>query len=298
MNDFHIYTDEAWTHSSDPMGRYWCFFGGVFGSQSDLDKLNQDYQKVRDKYGFHKEIKWSSLNERNEHIYKEFVDQFFNFLIQDNTVIYRQFFLDRSFIHKESYDNNESLYTTRVQFKLYYQFLKHCFPINKLENCSTIHFHLDDHTSPYKNNLNQYLKSLWLFDTSSVNTKVSYVRSSKTNHIQVVDIITGMSGYRGNKVYFKTLGSRKKKKLKQSFSQYVYEHIRYVDGKLRGSKNFNLFNSTSSFKYRDKPFNQKILIWGFKPSNYYIDKGWENDHLSKKGEYQGADIQCPRKNKS
>ena len=57
MKQFHIYADEAWTHSNKLMGRYWCFFGGIFGSLEDLNDLNQHYCQIREKYNFRKEIK-------------------------------------------------------------------------------------------------------------------------------------------------------------------------------------------------------------------------------------------------
>ena len=54
----------------------------------------------------------------------EFIEKFFDFLLKKNTIVYRQFFADRAFVHKESYDNNMDRYGIDVQFKLYYQFLK------------------------------------------------------------------------------------------------------------------------------------------------------------------------------
>lgn len=292
MADFHIYADEAWTHSGPPMGRYWCFFGGIFGSEEDLNKLNQQYCLVRKKYNFYKEIKWSSLNEKNEHIYMEFIEKFLIFLIQDNSVIYRQFFTDRAFIHKDAYDKGIDKYSIDVQFKLYYQFLKHLFPLDKLPNNSSIKVSLDNHTAQKnKEALESFLMNYW----TSNNAQINYVSSSKKNHIQAIDLIVGMSGYRGNGIFLKPYGSKKKKKLKKKFSQYVYDQMRGIDAHWRGSKVFNLFSTTSISQYKDAPLSQKIKIWKFVPHDYYKDKGWENDHLSSKKEYQGENIyyKCP-----
>ena len=291
MANFHIYADEAWTHSSPPMGRYWCLFGGIFGSEKDLNLLNQQYELIRRKYQFNKEIKWSSLNEKNQHIYEEFIEKFFDFLMKKNTVIYRQFVMDRSFVHKDSYDNSVDEYGIDTQFKMYYQFLKHSFPLQKLPNNPSIKISLDNHTAQKKKkDLEDFLRFQW----QSIDVEMKYVQSSKKNHIQAVDLIIGASGFRGNKIHFKTQGSAKKKNLKKNFSKYIYDKMRANDNYWRGTKAFNLFETTHSYSQLDgkrlEPFSQKLRIWKFVPKEYYKDKGWENDHLSRKGEYQKPDI--------
>ena len=288
MVDFHIYADEAWTHSSNPMGRYWCFFGGIFGSQADLDRLNKKYILIRNRHGFDKEIKWSSLGEGTVELYKKIMDVFFDFLMSsENTLVYRQFFTDRAYIHKDSFDNKIDRHSVEVQFKLYYQFLKHMFPVEKLPGKPIVKVHLDNHTAQkYKEQLKNFLVQQW----RDIDVKIDYVKSSKINHIQAVDLIIGMSGFRGNKILYKTSGSSSKRKLKQNFSKYVYDKMREVDSHHRKSKAFNLFGSTSDYQYKNNPFSQKIKIWKFQPRECYRDKGWENDHLSVRGEYQGEDL--------
>ena len=208
--------------------------------------------------------------------------------MEENTVIYRQFFTDRALIHKASYDENRGMYGINTQFKLYYQFLKHQFPLQKLPQNTSIKFFLDNHTAQKsKEKLTHFLIKNW---EPRHHVRIEYVQSRKKNHIQLIDLIIGMSGFRGNKIFFKTHGSIKKKKIKQKFSKDVYDKMRKVDNYWRGSQVFNLFNSTSQFAYKDNPLLQKLSVWKFEPQEYYRDKGWENDHLSSKGEYQGEDI--------
>ena len=254
--------------------------------------MNQRFHLVKQKHRLNKEIKWSSLNWQNDHIYREFITVLFSFLMEENTLAYRQFFTDRSVIHKETFDKGWDRFGIDVQFKLYYQFLKHMFPILKLPRGSLVKIHLDNHTAQKnKSKLENFISSLW----GKQCLKIDYIKSSKSHHIQAIDLITGMSGFRGNKIYFKTQGSTQKKNLKQGFSKYVYNKMRHVDAHHRGTKVFHLFETTSSANYKDNPFAQKIRIWKFAPREHYKDKGWENNRLSKKGEYLGEDLYCMNK---
>ena len=170
---------------------------------------------------------------------------------------------------------------------MYYQFLKHQFPLDSLPSKSSIKVLLDNHSAQKnKNNLEQFLTEHW----TSNKIDIQYIKSSKKNHIQAIDLIIGMSGFKGNQICLKAQGSQKKQKLKKKFCKHIYDRMREVDKVWRGSKVLQLFETTSKCGYKDSPFSQRLAIWKFIPKECYKDKGWENDHLSSKGEYQGPDI--------
>lgn len=48
---WEIAADEAFTHQTPPLNRYWCFFGGVCGSEAVLDRLEKRLENVVATFG-------------------------------------------------------------------------------------------------------------------------------------------------------------------------------------------------------------------------------------------------------
>src|SRR5208337_5428505 len=93
---YEISADEAWTHTSLPLNRYWCFFGGIFGPEADCDRLETALRAIVAADRLRGEVKWSSVTGRNLASYKRLVDQFFDHL-GNYHLTYRQIFLDRAY---------------------------------------------------------------------------------------------------------------------------------------------------------------------------------------------------------
>jgi hypothetical protein len=94
---FEIYADEAWTHSTPPPNRYWCFFGGIMGRSTDLDRLDTALRAVMTNHGIKGEAKWNKLSATNLSCYKDLVGVLVSHLKQNN-IKYRQMFVDRSYV--------------------------------------------------------------------------------------------------------------------------------------------------------------------------------------------------------
>ncbi len=128
--DYEICADEAWTHGGDPPNRYWCFFGGLFGPEPDLDRLESRLNKVVARHGNRREVKWKNVSDPTEALYKELVDE----LLESLRLLrlkYRQVFLDRMFVYVPP-QGTPTAAGIDVQFRIYYQFLKHAFGIQYL----------------------------------------------------------------------------------------------------------------------------------------------------------------------
>ncbi len=160
---YEICADEAWTHSSNPQNRYWCFFGGVFGLESDLGKIET---RLRDKLAqtsYRREVKWANVSAADLPTYINLVDEFFQCL-EDYPVVYRQIFLDRSFVYvPESTEENRT--DLDVQYRICYQFLKHAFGIKHLPRANNsfdqIYIRLDSHSSQeHTESLKQFSQDL------------------------------------------------------------------------------------------------------------------------------------------
>ena len=292
--NYEIYADEAWTHNNPPLRRYWCFVGGVAGSQSDLDRLDKRLQAVKLKCGHTSEIKWAKLDPHNHEFYKEFLDEFFNYL-KSHKIQYRQVFLDRSFVHYDSYKTNPSeMYNLDVQFKVYYQFIKHHFGLKFLpkEKIKRVVIHFDNHSSKkHKTKLESFVNDLpRLLERPDLQFSLFFSDSRDNLRIQACDLLMGAAGSNGNQMELIRQPQKKGEtiiqKLRKTLAKKIYDDLRSVSCEERGSKAFNWFESTG----QDEPesaLTHKIRIWKFKPKKFLKDKGFENDHLAKDGSYVG-----------
>ena len=98
---YEISADEAWTHTSPPLNRYWCFYGRIFGRESECDRLETALRAIAAARSLRGEVKWSSVTARNIETYKLLVDSFF-YHVSHCDLKYRQAFLDRAFVHVPS----------------------------------------------------------------------------------------------------------------------------------------------------------------------------------------------------
>lgn len=287
---YEIYADEAWTHNTPPLNRYHYFFGGIFGKENDLDKLHSDLSKILINHGVRGEVKWSKTNEKNIDCYKELVDCLKKHILIGN-IKYRQMFKDRSY----HYDNKEGVSELDIQFKLYYQFLKNSFGLKYLPRLSNgekynILIRLDNHSSQkHKDSLNRFVLSLpsTLWMRNDVTIQVTYINSAKFLRLQICDLLMGAAGYYGNKFHLKRevkkRGMTKKQKIKYDLSKYIYNSLREIDAKTRGTKAFNWFESTRLARNPENLYLHHLRIWKFIPSIYRKNKGWENDNLTADG---------------
>jgi hypothetical protein len=296
---YEISADEAWTHTSQPPNRYWCFFGGVFGPESSCDRLETSLRAIVAAKKLRGEIKWSSVTDQNIQCYKLLVDTFFTH-IENGNLVYRQMFLDRSFVHIPS-PNDPPLSPLDVQFRICYQFLKHSFGLRYLANSDPACDHhvtirLDEHSSQHhKDELRSYVERIpEQFNSRRLITKVQYVNSKKFLRLQVCDLIMGAAGSYGNKMHKRREAGRRgmtnKQKQRLDIALYIYGKLRNLDASERGTKGFNWFETTGTDGDAENRLRHKIRIWKFIPNRFQKDKGWENDNLDKQGVYLGPKI--------
>ena len=296
---FEVFADEAWTHNNPlSLRRYWCFLGGVFGTSEDMDRLHKPLAKIKNDYGLKGEVKWKRIDVQNIDAYKALINCFFTFLDDDNSTIrYRQMHLDRSFVSVEAFQRNQkNLYSLDVQFKVYYQFLKHHFGFKYLpERNAKIFIKLDDHSSHrHKKELEKFSNELPnILERKDLTVSIKYVKSSKHLRLQICDLLMGAAGSHGNKgSEIRKLGQRgmtQKQKVRHDFCKFVYNKFKVLNKNKRGAGAFNWFESTGIGSDMVNRYEHKARFWKFIPRMYYKDKGWENDHLVK-GVYQGPDI--------
>jgi hypothetical protein len=299
MPIYELWADEAWTHGGE-MLRYWCFFGGVMGPSKDIDRLETELAKVKAAYGHTAEIKWTKLKARNLPCYRSFVDCFVR-LLRSTDLHYRQVFLDRSYVYVAPANGNGDLGELDVQFRIYYQFLKHAFgikwlPVADFGEVSEIWMRLDDHSSKqHKQGLANFLTTLPA-RIRRTDLSISVVfKSSKTScRLQIADLLMGAAGSHGNKKHLTRetgqRGMKPRQRVRYELAKYIYDALRKLDADERGSAAFNWFETTGHDGDPANRFKHKLRIWKFKPHSYRIDRGWQNDHLDTQGRYVMEDL--------
>jgi hypothetical protein len=211
---YEISADEAWTHASLPLNRYWCFYGGIFGPESDCDRLETALRSVTASRGHQGEIKWSSVNERSIETYKLLVDTFF-YHVSHSGLKYRQAFLDRAYVNVPD-PSTPSRTDLDIQFLICYQFLKHHFGLRYLPETDPTSDHyvtirLDGHSSQrHCDDLAKYAERLGkVLRAPRLITKVQFVNSKKFLRLQLCDLIMGAAGSHGNKMLLRRAPSQR-----------------------------------------------------------------------------------------
>lgn len=291
MARYEIYADEAWTHGGNPPNRYFCFYGGIFGLTSDLDRLDTDLRKILAAHRATGEVKWSNLSSKSEPLFRELVDCLCLHLDR-GAVKYRQMFCDRACV-RECPPGEAPASDLDVQFKLCYQFLKHAFGIKHLNADDALGnevlVRLDTHSSQrHKDQLIAFAEKLpSSLGRPDLKIKVTFVNSKHVPRIQICDLLMGAAGSHGNKMERRRIAGRRgmseKQRLRHEFAKFIYAKLKAVSCRERGTNGFNWFESTGKDGDWSNRLNHKIRIWKFLPTQYRIDQGWQNDHLDSQG---------------
>ncbi len=306
MSAYEIVADEAWTHQSEPLNRRWCFFGGLLGRQHEIDALRANLAAKAAELSLRGEIKWSKISPRSGRAYENIVAAFFDEFERLGSLRLRQIFLDRSYVPKPGvYDENAS--GLDIQYKLYYQFLKHSFGLEHLPAGPTnIIVRLDEHSSQqHQADLKAFVEQLPAFlKRRDLKVSVAFVQSSSFIDLQLCDVITGAAGWLGNKqqeirqvMPDGTLkrGMTDKQKAKLKVAKLIQSRLEKIDAADRGSRAFDWWGSTALSSNPGNRLAHKFRTWCFHPKegDYLIDKGWENDNLGPNRTYIGPILVDP-----
>lgn len=293
---FEICADEAWTHGAAIPNRYWCFLGGLFGTESESDALETALRKRLDAASHKAEVKWQGTTPVTLDLYCDLVDLFFD-VVCSSALAYRQVFLDRSFVHVPA-PGEPKRSSLDVQFLLYYQFIKHHFGLEHLPAASVDEPHeillrLDNHSSQkHKANLETFVAGLPAqIARPDLRFSTTYVNSNKFRRLQVCDLVMGAAGFDGNKQHLRRepgqRGMTKRQKARHALARHVYDRLRQIDANERGTKVFHWFESTGGSTNTMDRLTNSVRIWKFVPTSHKINHGFRNKHLDRQGRYQG-----------
>lgn len=302
MPTYRIIADEAWTHNND-FRRYWCIFGALMASEDDHKKITNTLNEVKKRAP--REIKWSNINGENLALYEEYIDTFFDVLLQCPSAIYRQLNNSRNFIHKPTFDTQNPFYPVYprinevfgvdAQFLIYQQFLKHSFGFDELPAGTDILFELDEHSSqPHKRKLDEYVnREVSLLGNINM-VKTHFIKSARNPVIPGVDLITGSFGFIHNKLDAARVpgkrGMSDKQKIKLAFAKRIRKLLADISNAERKALAFTWPETTGSIDHPQARSRQKVRVWKFKPRFHYHDAGWLNDRSDDGLGYKGAEL--------
>lgn len=265
----------------------------------DLDRLDGELRTILQAHRARGEVKWSNLTPRTEKLFRELVECLGGY-IESGVVRYRQMFCDRALV-RDSVPGEPEVSELDVQFKLFYQFLKHAFGFKHLPATGSGQKHeilirLDTHSSQrHKDDLIKFTENLpVVLGRSDVEVRVTFVNSANVPRIQICDVLMGAAGSYGNKMQLRRApgqrGMSEKQGLRFEFAKLVYNKLREISCKERGTLAFNWFESTGKDGDWANVLHHKVRIWKFTPKRYRIDRGWQNDHLDRQGMFVASDL--------
>jgi len=272
------------------------------GPKADIDRLELKLFEIVSNHGYKWEVKWKNLSPRWLRLYIELVDELFVHLT-NYEVRYRQAFRDRSFVYVPDPDEPPASILD-VEFKMCFQFLKHAFGIKFLPpavgNFDKVVIRLDNHSSQkHKKQLTDLAEKLpTILTRTDLEIDCSHVCSKRLMRIQICDVMAGAAGSYGNRMHEKRApgqrGMGTYQKCRYILAKHIYAKLHSLNNLTRGKSAFNWFESTGMDGSQKNLLSHKMRIWKFIPSNYMIDKGWQNDHLDAQGNYIRPDIVAPQ----
>ncbi len=150
-----------------------------------------------------------------------------------------------------------------------------------------IHIWLDNHSSSkHRDSLTKFAGDLPdIIGRKDLKIEVRFVESKKHLRLQLCDVLMGAAGSYGNKMHKRRADGAKrmtsKQKCRYQLGKHIYDRLRALDSKWRGSKAFNWFESTGLGE--GNAWDHKIRIWKCIPKGHTLDLGWKN--WTKAGEY-------------
>jgi hypothetical protein len=219
----------VWCDESIEKGKFFSdFYGGVIINKEDFEEINTELTKLFLSFNLGSELKWSKINDYQKVGYMKMMDLFFRY-IKDGKLKIRIMFTETKHNATPQGKSDEKF------LLLYYQFIKHAFGFQFMDNTETNHieFFFDD--IPDKEEKKQEFKkficdlqNLPEFQKAKVIIKIdeiAEVKSHKHILLQCLDVVLGAMATRLNKLnLIKPEGQRRRGK-RTIAKEKVFKHI-------------------------------------------------------------------------
>ncbi len=219
----------VWCDESIEKGKYFSdFYGGVIINKEDFEEINNELTSLVLSFNLGSELKWTKINHYQEKGYMGMMDLFFKY-IKEGKLKIRIMFTETKHNATPQGKSDEKF------LLLYYQFIKHAFGFQFMDNTETNHieFFFDDIPQQYekRKNFKEFicnLQDLPEFQKVKVAIKIDEileVQSHKHILLQCLDVVLGAMATKLNKLHLiKPEGQRKRGK-RTIAKEKVFKHI-------------------------------------------------------------------------
>lgn len=213
---YNIYCDES-THLEND-GMPYMIIAYVSTAYNQLKQHNLHFKKLKEKYKFKGEIKWTDVSKSMYPFYNEVINYFFATDLKFRAVI----------VDKNQIDNKRADYTYNdFYFRMYYQLLFH-----KMKHGAVHNIYLDIKDTDSQEKLSRLREIL---DNGHIIRNIQFIKSYESYLMQLTDLLMGAINY--------NLRDLKKVTAKTNLIEIIKSHSK-IDLKGSTSKDeekFNLF---------------------------------------------------------
>jgi hypothetical protein len=254
---------------SDKEGDYFSnFYGGVLVGGSKYEKISYDLNQVKNALNLFGEVKWQKVTERYLDKYIALMTVFFEKLRSGDVKIRIMFTHNAWKPTNLTQEDKEFGY-----FKLYYQFIKHAFGLQYIDNRNkniSLRIYLDEMPDTKKKSeaFKDYLHGLQNVITPKNSTfrieKQNIAEVSSHDHVllQCMDVVLGSMSFKlNNKHKVKLPGKRTRGKrtiAKEKLYKYIYHEICSI------RPHFNIGCTTGHYIYPESRWRDPYRHWCFK----------------------------------
>lgn len=216
MKTFNLYCDES-CHLENDHKKY-MFLGSVSTAYNQVKLHTENIRKIKEKYHFYAEIKWSNVSKSKYHFYAELIDYFFSTDLKFRCIGVEKSKIDNDKFH-QSFDE--------FYYKMYYQLLNHNINSQYVYN---VYLDIKDTLSAVKvRKLREILNLKY-----GVFRNVQNIRSCESILLQLTDFIMGAISYFHN-------NGEKKNISKVKLIEKIQAHSKVDLSKTNYDQKLNLF---------------------------------------------------------
>ncbi len=219
----------VWCDESIEKGKFFSdFYGGVIINKEDFEEINSELTNLFLSFSLGSELKWTKINDYQKFGYMGMMDLFFKY-IKEGKLKIRIMFTETKHQATPQGKSDEKF------LLLYYQFIKHAFGFQFMDNTETNHieFFFDDipDKEEKKRGFKQFiydLQNLPEFQKAKVTIKIdeiAEVKSHKHILLQCLDVVLGAMATKLNKLHLIKPEGQHKRGKRTIAKEKVFKHI-------------------------------------------------------------------------
>lgn len=179
--DFEVYCDESSLEAlTNPDAHLYTAIGSLWLPAEFRNKLKEEINRIKEKHGISREIKWNKVSPAYYNVYREVIDYFF----YSDYLRFRVILIEASKVNNYIFNNADA---ELGFYKFYYQLLHHW-----IFDYNNYWIFLDLKVNRNKGRLKELEKLLDLSNLTSDIKQVQGLPSEQSVGIQLVDILTGI----------------------------------------------------------------------------------------------------------